>query len=186
MELREKLQQLRAAEGERRGLGRTMTQTEVAAAMQRELGRAVSQAYLSQLEAGKRVHLSNTSREVLSRFFGVHPGYLVSDPQHEPTARAGLGAPRAGQSHPDAAHAPHGIPGWSLIPTNLGMPAPRRLDIPGDLAFGERLTSIISRLRDHPEAERVLVLMEHAIHLPSTHLETLSQHAGRLRRKYTP
>jgi hypothetical protein len=39
-----------------------MTQTEVATALRLELGLSLSQAYLSQLERGKRVHLSNTSR----------------------------------------------------------------------------------------------------------------------------
>jgi hypothetical protein len=32
------------------------------------------------LESGKRVHLTASSRDLLSRFFKVHPGYLVSDP----------------------------------------------------------------------------------------------------------
>ncbi|WP_376794326.1 transcriptional regulator [Thermogemmatispora sp.] len=57
-----------------------MTQTEVVAAMERELGETISQAYLSQLESGKRVHLTAFTRDLLARFFKVHPGYLVSDP----------------------------------------------------------------------------------------------------------
>jgi transcriptional regulator with XRE-family HTH domain len=48
--------------------------------MQEELGVKVSQAYLSQLERNKRLHLTASSRDVLSRFFKVHPGYLISDP----------------------------------------------------------------------------------------------------------
>ncbi len=32
------------------------------------------------MESGKRVHLTASSRDLLSRFFKVHPGYLVSDP----------------------------------------------------------------------------------------------------------
>src|SRR6202012_2648915 len=48
--------------------------------MHEELNDHMSQAYLSQLEAGKRVHLTASSRDLLSRFFKVHPGYLVSDP----------------------------------------------------------------------------------------------------------
>ena len=35
--------------------------------------------YISQLENGKRVHLTASSRDLLSRFFKVQPGYLVSD-----------------------------------------------------------------------------------------------------------
>ncbi len=56
-----------------------MTQMEVVRAMQEELGETISQAYLSQLENGKRVHLTATSRDLLARFFKVQPGYLVSD-----------------------------------------------------------------------------------------------------------
>lgn len=80
MELDQKLKHLRAVEGSMRGLGRPMTQAEVSQEMQRELGESLSQAYLSQIEGGKRPHLSARSRALLARFFKVHPGYLVSDP----------------------------------------------------------------------------------------------------------
>lgn len=80
MDLAEKVKHLRGVEGELRGLGRPMTQMEVVKAMQEELDESISQAYLSQLESGKRVHLTASSRDLLSRFFKVHPGYLVSDP----------------------------------------------------------------------------------------------------------
>jgi transcriptional regulator with XRE-family HTH domain len=80
MDLAEKVKHLRSVEGELRGLSRPMTQIEVVKAMQEELSESISQAYLSQLESGKRVHLTASSRDLLSRFFKVHPGYLVSDP----------------------------------------------------------------------------------------------------------
>jgi transcriptional regulator with XRE-family HTH domain len=80
MDLAEKVKHLRSVEGELRGLNRPMTQMEVVKAMQEELSESISQAYLSQLESGKRVHLTASSRVLLSRFFKVHPGYLVSDP----------------------------------------------------------------------------------------------------------
>jgi transcriptional regulator with XRE-family HTH domain len=80
MNLSEKLKHLRAVEGELRGLNRPMTQVEVVKAMQEELHANLSQAYLSQLERGKRVHLTASSRDLLAEFFKVHPGYLVSDP----------------------------------------------------------------------------------------------------------
>lgn len=80
MDLAEKVKHLRSIEGELRGLSRPMTQIEVVKAMHEELGESISQAYLSQLESGKRVHLTASSRDLLSRFFKVHPGYLVSDP----------------------------------------------------------------------------------------------------------
>jgi transcriptional regulator with XRE-family HTH domain len=79
MNLSEKIKHLREVEGELRGIGRAMTQMEVVRAMQEELGETISQAYLSQLENGKRVHLTATSRDLLARFFKVQPGYLVSD-----------------------------------------------------------------------------------------------------------
>src|SRR5690349_5385 len=80
MNLAEKIKHLREIEGELRELNRPMTQMEVVKAMQEELGESISQAYLSQLEAGKRLHLTASSRDLLARFFKVHPGYLVSDP----------------------------------------------------------------------------------------------------------
>ncbi len=79
MNLSEKIKHLREVEGEWRGFGRAMTQMEVVRAMQVEMGETISQAYLSQLENGKRVHLTATSRDLLARFFKVQPGYLVSD-----------------------------------------------------------------------------------------------------------
>jgi transcriptional regulator with XRE-family HTH domain len=79
MDLSEKIKHLREVEGDMRGMGRAITQMEVVRAMQEELGETISQAYLSQLENGKRVHLTATSRDLLARFFKVQPGYLVSD-----------------------------------------------------------------------------------------------------------
>jgi transcriptional regulator with XRE-family HTH domain len=58
-----------------------MTQFEVAQAMKREVGRGLSQAYLSQIENGARPHLTHTTRELLARFFKVYPGFLVDDPE---------------------------------------------------------------------------------------------------------
>ena len=80
MTLGDKLRSLRAIEGSLRGFGRAMTQSEVVTAMKRELGRGLSQAYLSQIENGSRPHMTHTSRELLARFFRVYPGFLVDDP----------------------------------------------------------------------------------------------------------
>ncbi len=80
MTLGEKVRSLRTVEGELRGLGREMSQQEVVNAIGRELGKSISQSYLSQVENGARVHLTHGTRELLARFFRVHPGYLVSDP----------------------------------------------------------------------------------------------------------
>ena len=81
MTLGEKLRYLRLVEGTLRGLEREMSQAEVSRAMRRELGKSVSQAYLSQIEKGIRPHLTNTTRMLFARFFKVHPGYLVNDPE---------------------------------------------------------------------------------------------------------
>lgn len=81
MKLGDKLRSLRSVEGSLRGLGRPLTQQELAAAMKREIGRGLSQAYLSQIESGARPHLTHTTRELLARFFRVYPGFLVDDPE---------------------------------------------------------------------------------------------------------
>jgi transcriptional regulator with XRE-family HTH domain len=81
MTLGDKLRSLRSVEGSLRGLGRAMTQFELAQAMKREVGRGLSQAYLSQIESGARPHLTHTTRELLARFFRVYPGFLVDDPE---------------------------------------------------------------------------------------------------------
>src|SRR5947209_5678326 len=81
MKLGEKLRYLRLMEGNLRGLGREMTQQEVVKAVSRELKMKISQSYLSQIENGSRPHLTNKTRLLLARFFKVHPGYLVDDPE---------------------------------------------------------------------------------------------------------
>ena len=80
MTLGEKLRYLRLVEGTLRGLEREMTQAEVSRNLKRELRDSISQAYLSQIESGARPHMTNKTRMLLARFFKVHPGYLVSDP----------------------------------------------------------------------------------------------------------
>ncbi len=88
VELGEKLQHLRMVEGQMRGLGRALTKAEVARLMRIELGASLSEAYLSQLESGRRRHLTASTRALLARFFKVHPGYLVDDPaDYETTIR---------------------------------------------------------------------------------------------------
>jgi transcriptional regulator with XRE-family HTH domain len=81
MTLGEKIRYMRELEGTLRGLGREMTQLEVVRAIKEEMGESISQSYLSQIESGKRQHLTNNSRLLLARFFKVHPGYLVTDPE---------------------------------------------------------------------------------------------------------
>jgi transcriptional regulator with XRE-family HTH domain len=81
MKLGEKLRYLREVEGTLRGLDRELSQLEMARLIQKELGKSISQSYLSQIESGARPHLTNSTRMLLARFFKVHPGYLVDDPE---------------------------------------------------------------------------------------------------------
>lgn len=87
MRLADKIRYLREVEGNLRGLGRAMTQQELVRAIQAEnasgkkAAGTISQSYLSQIESGARPHLTNTTRLLLAKFFKVHPGYLVDDPE---------------------------------------------------------------------------------------------------------
>jgi transcriptional regulator with XRE-family HTH domain len=81
MKLGDKIRYLREVEGTLRGLGREMTQQEIVRAVKSELKQSISQSYLSQIENGSRPHLTNATRMLLARFFKVHPGYLVDDPE---------------------------------------------------------------------------------------------------------
>jgi len=91
MKLGEKIRYLREVEGSLRGLGRPMTQQEIVLALRKELGRGrgeasrgkatISQSYLSQIESGARPHMTQSSRALLAKFFKVHPGFLVDDPE---------------------------------------------------------------------------------------------------------
>ena len=80
MTLGEKLRTLRRLEGHLRGLGREMSQGEDVRAVEAELGKTISQSYLSLIESGLRPHLSESSRQLLAAFFKIHPGFLVTDP----------------------------------------------------------------------------------------------------------
>jgi transcriptional regulator with XRE-family HTH domain len=83
MKLSDKIRYLREVEGSLRGLDRAMTQQEVVRAIAAETkGKGISQSYLSQIESGARPHLTNTTRLLLAKFFKVHPGYLVEDPEN--------------------------------------------------------------------------------------------------------
>jgi transcriptional regulator with XRE-family HTH domain len=81
MKLGEKIRYLREVEGSLRGLGRPMTQQEMVKAVRQELRKSISQSYLSQIENGARPHMTQSSRALLAKFFKVHPGFLVDDPE---------------------------------------------------------------------------------------------------------
>jgi transcriptional regulator with XRE-family HTH domain len=81
MTLGEKIRYLREVEGSLRGMNRPLTQQELMKAVAAEIGKTISQSYLSQIERGKRPHMTQSSRTLLARFFKVHPGFLVDDPE---------------------------------------------------------------------------------------------------------
>lgn len=81
MTLGEKIRYLREVEGTLRGLGRPLTQLEVVQAVRKELGKSISQSYISQMESGTRPHMTQATRTLLAKFFKVHPGFLVDDPE---------------------------------------------------------------------------------------------------------
>ena len=81
MKLGVKIRYLREVEGSLRGLGRPMTQQEMVKAVRQELRKSISQSYLSQIENGARPHMTQSSRALLAKFFKVHPGFLVDDPE---------------------------------------------------------------------------------------------------------
>jgi transcriptional regulator with XRE-family HTH domain len=93
MRLGEKLRYLREVEGTLRGLDRELSQQEIARLVEKEIGKSISQSYLSQIESGTRPHLTNSTRMLLARFYKVHPGYLVDDPEgFQNELVSGLGA----------------------------------------------------------------------------------------------
>lgn len=81
MKLGEKIRYLREVEGSLRGLGRPITQQEMVKAIRQDLRKSISQSYLSQIESGARPHMTQSSRALLAKFFQVHPGFLVDDPE---------------------------------------------------------------------------------------------------------
>jgi transcriptional regulator with XRE-family HTH domain len=81
MQLAEKIRYLREVEGLLRELGRPMTQQELVRGIRKELGKTISQSYISQIESGRRRHMTQSTRGLLAKFFKVHPGFLVDDPE---------------------------------------------------------------------------------------------------------
>jgi transcriptional regulator with XRE-family HTH domain len=149
MTLGDKLRTLRELEGHLRGLGRAMTQVEVANAVAAELGRSISQSYLSLIENGTRRHLSQDSRELLAAFFKVHPGFLVNDP---PGFHTVLGAP--------------GLESESVLDRWL-LEGATRLERDG------ALSDALDRIAAHPDSRRCLVLLAELVAMPGL-IERLS------------
>jgi transcriptional regulator with XRE-family HTH domain len=81
MQLGDKIRYLREVEGSLRGLDRPMNQQELVNAIRKEQGKAISQSYISQIENGSRPHITQSTRSLLAKFFKIHPGFLVDDPE---------------------------------------------------------------------------------------------------------
>lgn len=81
MTLAEKIRYLREVEGSLRGLNRPMTQLELVSAIRKEQRKGISQSYISQIESGSRRHMTQATRSLLAKFFKIHPGFLVDDPE---------------------------------------------------------------------------------------------------------
>jgi len=142
MTLGEKLRTLRQLEGHLRGLERPMTQAEVVRAIQSELRGKISQSYLSLIEGGTRPHLSQHSRQLLARFFKVHPGHLVNDP---PGFRTDLSSEVGGAE--------------SVLDRWL-------LDGAARLARDAPLAAVLERLADHHDSRRCLLLLGEILSMP--------------------
>jgi transcriptional regulator with XRE-family HTH domain len=150
MTLGQKLRQLRHLEGELRGLGRELTQSELVRAIRSELGKTISQSYLSLIEKGTRRHLSQESRQLLARFFKVHPGYLVSDPPGYHTELTS-----------DVASIETALDRWLF-------------DGATRFAHDPPLSAALDRVATHAESRRCLVLLGEMISMPGL-VDRLSQ-----------
>ncbi len=170
MDLSAKLKWLREQAGARRGLGRALTQREVVEAMHTTLGSGISQSYLSQLEHGQRVHLSQTTRTQLALFYAVHPGYLVSDP---PTGEAShnvaltpsaaeLVAP-GGEKRPTAESAGTESIHWSHVPFALTHPHAHHT---------------LARLVVHPRQRHIWPIVDALIDLPDEEFHEIRRRLG--------
>jgi hypothetical protein len=119
-----------------------MTQTEVVRAIHAELNKSISQSYLSLIENGTRPHLSHGSRQLLAKFFRIHPGYLVSDP-----------------------------PGFQTELSSEMMPVESALDrwlLEGAARLGhdQALGAALERLAAHPDSRGCLVLLGEMLAMP--------------------
>jgi hypothetical protein len=142
MTLGHKLRMLRQLEGHLRGLDREMTQTEVVQSIKRELKQTISQSYLSLIESDTRPHLSHASRQLLARFFNVHPGFLVSDPPGFHTELT------------------------SEVPTIESSLDRWLLEGAGRWAHDPLLASALGRLASHPDSRACLLLVGEMLAMP--------------------
>ena len=142
MRLGEKLRALRELEGTCRGLSRALSKAEVVKLIREESEERISLPYLSQLERGSRAHMTNKTRLLLARFFRVHPGYLVDDPEEFHEA---LGSPVGGRAQT--------LSSWLRVGASR---------FRHDPLVGETL----ARLAAHPERRKALRLLHEMLGRP--------------------
>lgn len=142
MRLSEKLRVLRELEGTCRGLPRALSKAEVVKLIREEADERISLPYLSQLEGGTRIHMTNKTRLLLARFFRVHPGYLVDDPED---FREHLATPIGGRSQ--------ALGAWLRV---------------GAVRFRHDplVSGTLERLATHPERRKALRLLHEVLGIP--------------------
>ena len=107
-----------------------------------ELNESISQSYLSLIENGTRPHLSHGTRELLAKFFKVHPGYLVSDPPGFQTELSSEMAP-----------VESGLDKWLL-------------EGAARLGYDQSLGTALERLAAHPDSRACLILLGEMLDMP--------------------
>ena len=147
MTLAEKIRYLREVEGSLRGLGRPLTQVELARAIRKEQGKSISQSYISQIEGGSRRHMTQASRSLLAKFFKVHPGFLVDDPEGYHTEltsdlRTVEGAVKGGEAGPAI------VPGSSAQSLLFAKVSSGAMPISGKKLTSDELETIRTELRN--------------------------------------
>ena len=143
MRLNEKLRVLRELEGRCRGLSRALSKAETVKLIREETGDPISMPYLSQLERGTRTHMTNRTRLLLARFFRVHPGFLVDDPEE---FQEHLATPIG-----DSAQS---LPAW------LRVGAAR-------FRYDPLVSETLERLATHPEWRKALRLLHAVLRMPT-------------------
>ena len=143
MRLNEKLRVLRELEGRCRGLSRALSRAETVKLIREETGDPISMPYLSQLERGTRTHMTNRTRLLLARFFRVHPGFLVDDPEE---FQEHLATPIG-----DSAQS---LPAW------LRVGAAR-------FRYDPLVSETLERLATHPEWRKALRLLHAVLRMPT-------------------
>lgn len=143
MTVGQKLKILRELEGRCRGQSRALSKAETVKLIRAELGERISLSYLSQLEAGKRAHMTNTTRLLLAGFFRVHPGFLVDDPAD---FRQQLAAPIAADGG--------GLEAWLRAGANRFRHDPLVADT-------------LERLANDPDRRKALRFFHHVLAMPA-------------------